>query len=156
MEGASQAVLVVKNPPANAGDRRHKRDVGSIPQLSPTLCNPMDYSTPGFPSIINSWSLLKLMSIESVMPSNHLILCRPLLPPSIFPSIRDFLMSHFFASGGRSFGVSASASVLPMNIQDSFSLGWTGWISLQSKGLSRVFSNTTVQKHHFFSAQLSL
>ena len=74
-----------------------------------------------------SWSLLKLMSIESVMPSNHLILCRPLfLPPSIFPSIRVFSNeSVFFASGGQSIGVSASASVLPMNIQDCFPLGWT-------------------------------
>ena len=99
-------------------------------------------------SITNSWSLLKLMFIESVMPSNHLILCRPLLlPPSIFPSIRSFPMGQFFASGGQSTGVSASASVLPMNIQDWFPLGWTGWISLQFKGLSRVFSNTTVQKH---------
>ena len=107
-------------------------------------------------SITNSWSLLKLMSIESVMPSNHLILCRPLLLlPSIFPSIRSFQMSQCFSSGGQSIGVSASASVLPMNIQDWSPLGWTGWISLQSKGLSRVFSNTTVQKHQFFTAQLS-
>ena len=65
-------------------------------------------------------------------------------------------MSQFFASGGQSIGASASASVLPMNIQDWFPLGWTGWISLQSKGLSRVCSNTTVQKHQFFSAQFSL
>ena len=65
-------------------------------------------------------------------------------------------MSQLFTSGGQSIGVSASASVLPMNIQDWFPLGWTGWISLQSKGLSRVFSKTTVQKHQFFSAQLSL
>ena len=108
-------------------------------------------------SITNSWSLLKLMSIEFVMPSNHLILCRPfLLPPSIFPSIRIFSVSQYFASGGQSIGASASALVLAVNIQDSFSLGWTGWISLQSKGLSRVFSNTTVQKHPFFSAQHSL
>ena len=108
-------------------------------------------------SITNSWSLLKLTSMESVMPSNHLILCRPLLlPPSIFPSIRVFPMSQFFTSGGQSIRVSASTSVLPMNIQDLSPLGWTGWISLQSKGLSRVFSNTTVQKHQFFSAQLSL
>ena len=84
------------------------------------------------------------MPIELVMPSNYLILCRPLLfLPSVFPSI--FQMSQFFASGGQSIGVSASASVLPMNIQDWFPLGWTGWISLQSKGLSRVFSNTTVK-----------
>ena len=97
-------------------------------------------------SISNSRSLLKLMSIESVMPSNHLSLCCPLvLLPSIFPASGSFLMSQFFASGGQSIGV--LASVLPMNIQDGFPLGWTGWISLQSKGLSRVFSSTTVQKH---------
>ena len=99
-------------------------------------------------SITNSQSLHKLMSIESVMSSNHLILCHPhLLLPSIFPSIRSFLMSQFFVSGGQSIGVSASRPVLPMNIQAWFHLGWTGWISLQFKGLSRVFSNTTVQKH---------
>ena len=73
-----------------------------------------------------------------------------------FPASGSFQMSQFFASGGQSIGVSASASVLPMNIQELFPLGWTGWISLQSKGLSGVFSNTTVQKHHFLSAQLSL
>ena len=90
-----------------------------------------------------SQSLLKLTSVESMIPSNHLILCRPLLLlPSIFPSIRVFPMSQLFASGGQSIGV--SASVLPKNIQDSFPLGLTGWISLQSKGLSRVFSSTTV------------
>ena len=107
-------------------------------------------------SITNSQSLLKLMSIELVMPSNHLILCHllHLLPPSIFPSIRVFQMSQFFASGGQSIGVSASASVLPMNIQDWFPLGWTGLISLLSKGLLRVFSNTTVQQHQFLSIHL--
>ena len=73
-----------------------------------------------------------------------------------FPASGSFPVSQFFASCGQSIGVSASASVLPMNIQDWFPLGWTGWISLQSRGLSRVFSNTTVQKHQFFSAQLSL
>ena len=73
-----------------------------------------------------------------------------------FPASGFFLVSQLFASGGQSIGVSASASVLPMNIQDWFSLGWTGWISLQSKGLSRVFFNTTVQKHQFFDTQLSL
>ena len=104
-------------------------------------------------SITNTQSLLKLMSIQSVMPSNHLSPCHPLLlPPSIFPSIRVFSMSQFFTSSGQSIGVSDSASVLPMNIQDWFSLGWTGLISLLSKGLSRVFSNTTVQKQQFFSA----
>ena len=73
-----------------------------------------------------------------------------------FPASGSFQMSQFFAWGGQSIGVSAPASVLPMNIQDWFPLGWTGWISLQSKGLSRVFSNTTVQKHPFLGAQLSL
>ena len=108
-------------------------------------------------SITNSRILLKLMSIPSVMPSNHLILCRPLLlPPSIFPASGSFPMTCFFASGVQSIGVSASASVFPMNIQDLFPLGLTSWISLQSKGLSRVFSNTTVQKHQFFGSHLSL
>ena len=73
-----------------------------------------------------------------------------------FPASGSFQMSQLFASGGQSIEVSASASVLPMNIQDWFPWGWTAWMSLQSKGLSRVFSNTTVEKHQFFSAQLSL
>ena len=72
-----------------------------------------------------------------------------------FPASGSFQMSQLSASGGQSIGVSASTSLLPMNIQDWYPLGWTGWINLQSKGLSRVFSNTTVQKHQFFSAQLS-
>ena len=90
--------------------------------------------------------------------------CHPSISSSVipffclqsFPASGSFAMSQFFTSGGQSIGVSASASVLPMNIQDWFPLGWTGWISLQAKGFSRVFSNTTVQKHQFFSAQLSL
>ena len=76
--------------------------------------------------------------------------------PQSFPASGSFQMSLLFTSGGQSIGVSASTSVLPMNTQDWFPLEWTGWISLQSKGLSRVFSNTTVQKHQFFGAQLSL
>ena len=108
-------------------------------------------------SITNFWSLHKLMSIESVIQSNHLILCRPLLlPPSVFPSIRVFSYESALHIRWPRYWVSASASVLPMNIQDWFLLGWTGWISLQSKGFSRVFSNTTVQKHQFFGTQLSL
>ena len=105
-----------------------------------------------------SWSLIKLMSIESVMPSNHLILCRPiLLLPSIFSSIRVFSNDLAFCTRRpKSIGASASASVLPVNIQDWFHLGWTGWISLMPKGFSRVFSSTTVQKHQFFSTQPSL
>ena len=107
-------------------------------------------------SITNSQSLLKLMSIELVMPSNHLICdCPLLLMPSIFPRIRVIPMSQFFALGGQSIGFSASASVLPKNIQDWFPLELTDWISLQSKGLTRVF-DITVHKHQFFGTQLSL
>ena len=76
--------------------------------------------------------------------------------PQSFPASVSFQKSQLFSSGGKSIGFSASTSVLPMNTQDWSPLGWTGWISLQSKGLSRVFSNTTVQKHQFFDAQLSL
>ena len=107
-------------------------------------------------SITNSWSLPRLMSIELVRPSKHLILCRPLLLlPSIFPSIRVF--SNELARCMRwpkywSFSFNIS---FPMNTQDWSPLEWIGWISLQSKGLSRVFSNTTVQKHQFFGTQLS-
>ena len=119
-------------------------------------------------SITNSLNLLKLISIESVMTSNHLFLCHPLLhPPSIFPNIRVFsnesvlLMSQVFSNeSGQSIGVSASVPVLPMSIQDWFPLGWTGWISLQSKGPSRVFCNTTIQSVNslalnFFMVQVS-
>ena len=108
-------------------------------------------------SITNSQILPKLIAIELVMPSNHLILCRPFSSCSqSFPVSGSFQTGQLFTSGGQSIGASASASVLPMNTQDWSPLGWTGWISLQSKGLSRVFSNTTVQKHQFFSTQLSL
>ena len=98
-------------------------------------------------SITNSLSLLKLMSIESVIPSNHLILCHPfLLMPSIFPSIRVFSNESVLRIRWPNYLVSASASVLHIYIQDWFPLGWSGWISLQDKGLSRVFSNT-IQKY---------
>ena len=79
----------------------------------------------------------------------------PFSCPQSFPASGSFQMSQLFASGGQSIGVSASTSILPMNTQDWSPVGWTGWISLQSKGLSRVFSDTTIQKHQFFSAQLS-
>ena len=105
-------------------------------------------------SITDSQSPPKPMCIESVMPSNHLIIYRPLLlRPSIFPSIRAFSMSQLFTSGGQRIGVSASKSVLPVNTQDWSPLGWTSWISLQSKGLSKVFTSTTVQKHQVFGIQ---
>ena len=95
------------------------------------------------------------MSIVLVMPSNHLILCRPLLLPlSVFPRSGYFQMSWFFSSDGHSIGISASASFLPVNIQDRFPLGWTDWISLQSKGLSRVFSNTSHSSIHTHTSVL--
>ena len=107
-------------------------------------------------SITNSQSSLRLMSIESVMASSHLILCRPLfLMPQSLPASESFPMSQLFTWGGQSTGVLALASFLPKNTQDWSPLERTGWISLQSKGRSRVFSNITVQKHQFFSAQLS-
>ena len=103
-----------------------------------------------------SQSLLKLMSIDLMMPSS-IILCHPLLlPPSVFPSIWVFPNESVLHSVQPRFGASASASVLLVNIQGWFSLGWTGWIFLQSKGLSRVFSSTTVQRHQFSDAQTFL
>ena len=103
-----------------------------------------------------SQSLLRFMSIESVMSTNHINFYNPLLlQPSIFPSIRVFSYESALHIRWPKWGASASASVFPVNIQDWFPLGWTGLISLQSKGLSRVFSNTTVQKHQFFGAQPS-
>ena len=113
-------------------------------------------------SLSISWSFLKLMSIKLVMPSNHLILCHPLLLlPSVFPSIRYFQMSQFFASGGQSIRVSASASVPSVNIQDRFHLGWTGWISLAVQGtlkslLQHHSSKASILWHlTFFILQLS-
>ena len=108
-------------------------------------------------SITNSQSLLKLMFIKLVIPSNHLILCVPFSSClQSFPASGSFPVSQFFASGGQSIGASASASVLPMNIQGWFPLGLTSLISFLSKGLSRVFSNTTVRKHQLFGVQPSL
>ena len=128
----------------------------SVAQSCPILCNPTAAHQASM-SLTNSWSLVKLMSIESVMPSNYLILCHPLLLlPSIFPSIRVFSSEQFLPLGGQSIGASALASVLPMNIQDWFPLGLVGLIFLLPNGLSRVFSRTTVWKHKFFSAQPSL
>ena len=109
------------------------------PCLSPTL-GVYPNSCP-----LSQWCHLTISS--SVIPFSHL---------QSFPASGSFPMGQLFVSGGQSIGISASASVLPMNIQDWFPLGWTGWISWQSKGLSRVFSNTTVQKHQFFGSQLSL
>ena len=108
-------------------------------------------------SFIISWSLLKLMSVELMMPFNHLILCVPFSSClQSFPASGSFPVTWLLASGGQNIGASASASVRPMNIQGWFPLGLTGLISFLSKGLSRVFSSTTVQKHQFFSAKPSL
>ena len=128
----------------------------SVTQSCLTLCDPMDCSTPGNPVhhqppgiYLNSYPLSRwchpTISFYVVPFSSCL---------KSFPVSGSFQMSQLFASGGQRVGV--SASVLPMNTQDWSPLGWTGWISLQSKGPSRVFSNTTVQKHQFFGTQLSL
>ena len=127
----------------------------SVAQSCPTLCDPMDCSTPGFPVYHQLPELTQTHVHWEVMPSNHLILPFSSRSQS-FPTSGSFQISQFFTSGGQRIGVSPSTSVLPMNIKDSFPLGWTGWISLQSKGLSRGFSSTTVQKHQFFGTQLPL
>ena len=149
----------------------------SVTQSCPTLCDTMNCSmsmgshrvghdwhdlaaaaaAAGLPVHHQSRSSLKLMSIESVMPSSHLILCRPLLLlPSIPPSISVFSNeSTLRMRWSKYWSFSFSIMILPKNTQDQSPLEWTCWISLQSKGLSRVFSNTTVQKHQFFSPQLS-
>ena len=143
--------------PISFNDITHSVQFSWVTQLCPTLCAPWIAARQASLSITNSQSSLKLMSINSVMPSNHLTSVIPFSSClQSFPASGSFPMNQFFTSGGQRIGVSASASVLPLNIQDWFPLGWTDWISLQSKGLSRVFSNTTVQKHQFFGAQLSL
>ena len=115
----------------------------------------MECNTP-YSSVL-SWSLLKFMFIESVMLSNHLILCHPLLLClQSFPASGSFPMNRLFTSGGQSIGDSTSASVLPMNIQGWFPLVLTNLISVQSNWLSRVYSNPTIGKHLFFGAQPSL
>jgi len=178
-----------------------KVQFSSVAQPCPTLCDPMDYSTPGFPvhhqlplmmgsiklfvctmimlaGIINKIlkkskrkltqiyvlsSFFQKKAYSNLCPSSWW--CHPTISSSVIPfssclqsspASGSFPMSQFFASGGQSIGASASISVLPMNIQDWFPLGLTGLISLLSKGLARVFSNKTVQKHQIFGAQLSL
>ena len=129
----------------------------SVARLGPTLCDLMDCNMLGFPVHHQLPELTQTHVHGDGMPSNHLILCCPLLLwPQSCPASGSFQISQFFASGGQNIGIPASTSVPPMNIQDWSPLGWTGWISLQSKGLSRIFFNTTVQKHQFLSAQPSL
>ena len=130
---------------------RKTQNVTSVQLLSHVqlFATPWTAACQAFLSITNSWSLLKLMSIESVMPSNHLILSRPfLLLPSIFPNIRVFSNESALHQDGQIIGVSALTSVLPMNTQDWSPLGWTGWISLQSKGLSSLL------QHHSSKASI--
>ena len=136
---------------------RHNGQFSSVAQACLTLCDLMDCCTPGFPVYY------QLMELTQTHPLIQW--CHPTISSSVisfsshlqsFPASGSFPMSQFSTSGDQSIGVSASASVLPMNIQDQFPLGWTSWISLQSKAPSRVFSNTTVQKHQFFCTQLSL
>ena len=135
-----------------------KRFCCSVTKSCPTLWDPMDCSTPGFPVLhyLPKFAQTHVHWIsDGIQPSHPL--SSP-FPPAFNLSQRQsiFPTSHLFTSGGQSIRASASASVLPMNSQDWFPLGLTGWISLQSKGLSRVFSNTTVQKHQFFCVQPSL
>ena len=128
-----------------------------VTQSCPTLCDPMDCSTPGIPvhHQLPDFTQAHVYWVgDAIQPSSSVIAFSSCLQS--FPASGSFQISQFFPIGSQSIGVSASASVLPMNIQDWFPVGWTGWISLQSKGLSRVFSNTTVQKHQFFGTQLSL
>ena len=129
-----------------------------VTQSCPTLCDSMNRSMPDLPvhHQLPEFTQTHVHQVgDAIQPSHPLII--PLSScPQYFPASESFQMSQLFTSGGQRIGVSASTSVLPMNTQDWSPLGWTGWISLQSKGLSRVFSNTTVQEHQFFSAQLSL
>ena len=127
----------------------------SVAQSCPTLCDPMDCSMTDFPVHHQLPELVQTHVHRVGDAIQSFILCCPLLLHlQSFPASGSFLMSQLFASGGQSIGASASASVLLVNIQSiSFRMDWL--ISLQSKGLSRVFSNTTVQKHQFFSAQPS-
>ena len=129
----------------------------SVAQSCPTLWDPMNCSTPGLPvhhQLLESTQTHVHWVSDAIQPSSSVVPFSSC--PQSFPESGPFQVSQLFESGGQSIGVSALTSVLPMNTQDWSPLGWTGWISLQSKGLSRVFSNTIVQKHQFFCIQLSL
>ena len=129
----------------------------SVTQSSPTLCDPMNCSTPGLPvhHQLPEFTQNHIHRVGDAIQTSHPL--RPLSSscPQSLPASESFPMSQLFAWGGQSTGVSVLASFLPKNTQDWSPLEWTDWISLQSQGLSRVFSNTTVQKHQFFSAQPS-
>ena len=151
--------IIKKRKTGPLSHTRHISSVqfSSVAQSCLNLCDPMDCSTPGLPvhhqlpeftQTYVHWVGDDIQPSHPVIPSSSSLLS--------FPASGSFPMSQFFASGGQSIRVSASASVFAINIQVWFPLGWTGWISLQSKGLSRIFSNTTFQKHQFFSTQLPL
>ena len=128
----------------------------SVTQWCLTLCDPMNCSMPGLPvhyELPESTQTHVHWVGDAIQPSHPVISFSSC--PQFLPASGSFPVSPLFTSGGQSIDVSASSSVLPVNTQDWSPLGWTGWISLQSKGLSGVFSNTTVQKHQFFRFQLS-
>ena len=134
------------------------QSLSSVTQSCLTLCDPMDCSTSGFPVHCQLPELAQThvhRVSDAIQPSQSSVVPFSSCFQS-FPGSGSFPVSHFFASGGQIIGVSASALVLPMNIQGCFPFGLIGLISLKSKGLSRVFSNTTVQKHQFLGPQLSL
>ena len=129
--------------------------ISSLSQSCLTLCDPMDCSMPGLPvhQQLSKTAQTHVHQVGDVIQSSH-PLASPSSPSFNLSQHQGFiLMNQLLTSGGQSIGASASTLVLPMNIQDWFALGWAGWMSLQSKGLSRVFSNTIVQKHQFFGAQ---
>ena len=143
-----------RRPFLHGADNRYAVQFSSVAQSCPTLCDPVDRSTPGLPvhHQLPEFTQTHVCRVGdaisfSVVPFSS---C-----PQCLPASGSFPMSQLFTWGGQSIGVSVLASVLPMNTKDWSPLEWTGWISLQSKRLSRVFSNTTVQKHQFFGAQLS-
>ena len=133
--------------------------VSSVSQSCPIVCDPMNHSTLGLPvhhQLPESSQTHVRWVGDAIQPSHPLSAPSPPALSLSFPASGSFQMSQVFAPGGQSIGVSASASVLPVNTQDWSPLGWTSWVSLQSKRLSRVFSSTKVQKNQFFCTQLSL
>ena len=127
----------------------------SVAQSCPTLCNPMNHSTPGLPvhHQLPEFTQTHVHRVSDAIQPSHPLSSPSPPAPNPYLASKSFPMSQLFAWGGQSTGVSALASFLPKNTQGWSPSEWTGWISLQSKGLSRVFSNTAVQKHQFFSAQ---
>ena len=160
-------VLIIQNSGIKEPCPKNSRWLGTltsvqfspVAQSCPTLCDPMDYSTPGLP-VHHQLPKFTQTYAHWVGDVIHPTISSSVIPFSSclqsFQASASFPMSQFCASGGQNIGVSALVSVLPVNIQDWFPLGWTGWISLLSKGLSGVFSKTTVQEHQFFGTQLSL